>query len=108
MKIRLKGGKTIAKMSGKLMSRQMKFIAHLVRAGEDDLTKTCAIDHNGIRISAGHKRTGRPRITWYDQVMNARFSRLVSLGLLLPNWRDDMRIDEAIHMALETAANKQL
>ena len=95
-------------MSGKLVSRQIDFIAHLMRVGEDDLTKTCAIDHNGIRISAGHKRTGRPRIKWYDQVMNACFSRLVSLGLLLPNWRDDMRIDEAIHMVLEAAADKEL
>ena len=101
-RIRLKGGKTITKMSEELISRQIKFMAHLMKAGEDDLTKTCAIDQNGIRIFAGHKRTGRPRITWYDQVLNACFDRLVSLGLLLPNWRDDMRIDEAIHMVLET------
>ena len=53
-RIRLKGGRTITKMSEKLASRHIKFIAHLMRAGEDDLTKTRAIDHNGIIISAGH------------------------------------------------------
>ena len=60
-------------------------MAHLMRAGEDDLTKTCAINNNGTRISAGRKRKGRSRIKWYDQVMNACFDRLVSLGLSLPN-----------------------
>ena len=108
MRIRLKGGRTITKMSEKSVSRRIRFIAHLMRAGEDDLIKTCTIDRNVIRISAGHQRTGRPRIKWYDQVTNACFNRLVSLGLLLPNWRDDMRIDEVIHMALETAANRKL
>ena len=77
-------------MSEKLFSRHLKFMAHLMRAGEDDLTKTCAINHNGVRIFAGHKGTGRPRIKWYDQVLNACVDRLVSLGLLLPNWRDDV------------------
>ena len=108
LRIMLKGGKTITKMSKKSVSRQIMFIAHLLRAGEDDLTKTCAIDHSGIMISATHKKTGRPRIKLYDQVMNACLSRLISLDLLLPNWRDDMRIDEAIHMVLETAANKEV
>ena len=55
LRIRLKGGKTITKTSEQLVSRQTKFMAHLMRAGEDDLTKTCAVDHNRIRISAGHK-----------------------------------------------------
>ena len=64
-----------------------------MRAGEDDLTKTCAIDQNCIKVFAGHKRTGRPNIKWYEQVLNACFDRVVSLELLLPNWRDDMRID---------------
>ena len=78
LRIWLEGGKTITKMSDKLVSRQSNCIAHLMRAGEDDLTKTRAIDHNGTRMSAGHKRTGRPRTEWYDQVLNACFDRLVS------------------------------
>ena len=82
-------------MFEKLVNRQIKFMAHLLRAEEDDLTKTCTINKNGFRISAGFKRTGRPRIKWYDQVMNVCFNRLVEMGLLLPNWREDIRIDEA-------------
>ena len=51
---------------------------------------------------------GRPRIKWYDKVMNACFNRLVSLDLLLPNWREDIRIDEARQIAFQTATNREL
>ena len=61
-----------------------------------------------IICSAGFKRTGRPRIKWYDQVMNACFNRLVKMGLLLPNWREDMRVDEAKQIVLQTAADREL
>ena len=108
LRVRLKGGQTITNMSEKLISRQIKFMAHLMRAGEDDLTKTRAMNHNGIRVSAGHKRQGKPRVEWYDQVMNACFDRLIFLGLLLPNWKDEMRRDEAIPIVLEAAAEKEL
>jgi hypothetical protein len=92
-----------------MISRQIKFKAHLMRAGEDDsLTKTCAINLNGTRVTAEAKRIGRPRIKWYDQVMDACFERLVSLGVLLPDWNEDIRIDEAIHMVLEAAADREL
>ena len=83
-------------------------MAHPLRAEEENLTKTCTINHNGSRISAGFKRTGRPRIKWYDQVMNACFNRLVSMGLLLPNWREDIRIDEAKQIVFQTATNREL
>ena len=66
------------------------------------------MNHNGIRVSEGHKRQRRPRIKWYAQVMNACFDRLIFLGLLLPNWKDEMRRDEAIQIVLETAAEKEL
>ena len=105
-RIRLKEGKTITKMSEKLINRQIKFMAHLLRAEEDDITKTCTINRNGFRISAGFKRTGRPRIKWYDQVMNSCFNKLVTMGLLLPHWREDIRIDEAKHIAPQTATTK--
>ena len=83
-------------------------MAHLLRAEEDDLTKTCTIKNNGFRTSAGFKRTGRPRIKWYDQVMNACFNRLVKMGLLLPNWSEDIRVDEAKQIVLHTAADREL
>ena len=107
-RIRLKEGKTITKMSEKLINRQIKFMAHLLRAEEDDITKTCTINRNGFRISAGFKRTGRPRIKWYDQVMNSCFNRLVTMGLPLPNWRDDVRIDEAKQIVVQTATGREL
>ena len=70
-RIRLKVGKVITKMSDKLINRHIKFMAHLLRSEEIDIMKTCTVDNNGFRITAGFKRTGRPRIKWYDQVMNS-------------------------------------
>ena len=107
-RIRLKEGRTITKMSEKLINRQIKFMSHLLRAEERDITKTCTVDHNGLRISAGFKRTGRPRIKWYDQVMNSCFERLITMGLLLPSWREDIRVDEAKQIVLQTAADREL
>ena len=107
-RIRLKEGKTITKMFEKLINRRIKFMAHLSRAEEDDLIKTCTINRDGFRIPAGFKRTGRLRIKWYDQVMNACFNRLVTIGLLLPSWREDIRIDEAKQLVFQTATNRKL
>ena len=95
-------------MFEKVINRQKKFMAHLLRAKEDDLTKACTINRDGFRISASFKKTGRPRIQWYDQVMNACFNRLVSMGLLLPSWREDIRIDEAKQVVFQTATNREL
>ena len=55
-RIRLKEGKTIIKMSEKLVNIQIKFMSHLLKSEEDDITKTCTIDRNGLRISAGFKK----------------------------------------------------
>ena len=54
----LKEGKVITKMSDKLINRQIKFMAHLLRSEENDIMKTCTVDNNGFRITAGFKRTG--------------------------------------------------
>ena len=43
-RMRLKEGKTITNMCEKLVIRQVKFMAHLLRAEEGDLTKTCTIN----------------------------------------------------------------
>ena len=107
-RIRLKEGKTITKMLEKLINRQIKFMAHLRRAEENDVIKTCIVDHNGLRITAGFKRTGRPRIKWYDQVMSSCFERLITVGLLLPNWREDIRVDEAKQIVLQTTLDREL
>ena len=69
---------------------------------------TCTVDHNGLRIIAGFAGTGRPRIKWYDQVMNSCFEQLITMGLLLPNWREDIRVDEAKQIVLQTATDREL
>ena len=106
-RIRLKEGRTITKMSEKLVNRQIKFMSHLLRAEEDDITKTCTVDRNGLRFSAGFKRTCRRRIKWYGHVMDPCFDRLVTMGILLPNWREDIRVDEAKQMVLQTATDRE-
>ena len=82
-------------------------MAHLHRAEENDVIKTCTVDHNGLRITAGFKRTGRPRIKWYDQVMNSCFEQIITMGLLLPN-RRDIRDDEAKQIVPQTAIDKEI
>ena len=107
-RIRLKEGKTTTKMSVKFINRQIKLMSHLLRAEGGDITKTCIIERNGSRISAGFKRTGRPRTKWYDQVMNSCFDRLVKMGMLLPNWGEDIRVDEAKQIVMQTATDREL
>ena len=107
-RIRLKEGKVITKMSERLINRQIKFMAHLIRSEESDIMKTCTVDHNGLRMTAGFKRTGRPRIKWYDQVMNSCFDRLVKMNLLLPNWREYIRDEEAKQVVLQTAIDREI
>ena len=95
-------------MSDKLKDRQIKFMAHLIRSGEEDLTRTCAINFDGSRLNAGYKRIGRPRIKWYDQVMEFCIQKLVTLGILLPDWYDHMRHDEAILMVVTAALVREI
>ena len=38
--------------------------------------------------------------------MNACFDRLVKMGLLLPNWREDIRVDEAKQTVLSKQQRK--
>ena len=105
----MKEGKTITKMSKKFINRQKKFMAHLLRAEGDVITKACTINRNGLKISAGFRRTGKPT---YDQVGRSgdefMLQHTVTMGLLLPNWREDIRIDEAKQIVLQTATDREL
>ena len=83
-------------------------MAHLLRSAENDIMKTCTLDNNRMRVTAGFKRTGRPRIKWYDQVMSSCFDRLVKMSLLLPNWREDIREEEAKQVVLQTAIDREI
>ena len=83
-------------------------MAHMIRSEEGDLTKTCAINNDGTRLNAGYKRTGRPRIKWYDQVMDACIQKLILLGILLPDWSEHMRHEEAILMVHTAAIEREI
>ena len=83
-------------------------MAHLLRSEENDIMKTCTVDNNGFRITAGFKRTGRPRIKWYDQVMNSCFDRLVKTKYLLPSWKEYIRDDKAKQVVLQTAIDGEI
>ena len=107
-RIRLKEGKVITKMSDQLINRQIKSMAHFLRSEENDIMKTCTLDNSGLGVIAGFKRTGRPRIKWYDQVMNSCFDRLVKMSLPLPNWREYIRDEEAKQIVLQTAIDREI
>ena len=83
-------------------------MAHLLRSEENGIMKTCTMDNNGLRVTAGFKRTGRPRIKLYGQVTNSCFDRLVKMSLLLPNWRECIRDDEAKQVVLQTAIDREI
>ena len=83
-------------------------MAHLPRSEENDIMKTCTLDNNGMRIIAGFKRTGRPRIKWYDQMMSSCFDRLMKMNLLLPNRREYIRDEEAKQVVLQTAIDREI
>ena len=40
--------------------------------------------------------------------MNSCFDRLVTMGMLLPNWREDIRVDEAKQIVLQAATDREL
>ena len=107
-RVRFKEGKVITKMSDKLVNRQIKLMAHLLRSEENDIMKTCTPDNSGMRVTAGFKRTGRSIIKWYDQVMNSCLHRLVKMSLLLPNWREYIRDEEAKQVVLQTAIDREI
>jgi hypothetical protein len=102
------GSKGLKTMSERLADRQVKFMGHLIRATEGDITKTCTMMENGTRTVAGWKRVGRPRIKWYDNVMNECIKRLVEREIIAANWDQHMRLDEAIGIVVESAVERVL
>ena len=64
-----KGGVTLAKLPDKLRDRQIKFLGHIVRSDLNDPVRTSTITEDGSRAKAGFKRVGRPRLKWYDMVI---------------------------------------
>ena len=107
-RMHLAGGKTIVAMSTKLRNRQIKFLGHLIRASEEDLTRTCAFTNQGRRVRAGWKRVGRPRLKWYDTVVNMAIKLLVEKYIIPTDWENHMRRDEAINLVIQAAESREL
>ena len=105
-RIRLAGGETIVSMSTKLKNRQIKFLGHVIRTSNEDLTKTCTLTEQGNIICAGWKRVGRPRLKWYDTVMNLAIEMLRGKRIIPRDWEADMRREEVISLVIATAESR--
>ena len=107
-RIRLAGGETIVLMSTKLKDRQIKFLGHFIRASNEDLTKTCTLTEQGNRVCAGWKRVGKPRLKWYDMVLNLAIEMLQGKGIIIRGWESDMRREEVISLVIATAESRSV
>ena len=107
-RIILAGGDTIVLMSTERKDRQIKFLGHLIRASNEDLTRTCTRTEQGNRVCAGWKRVGRPRLKWYDTVMNLAIEMLQGRGVILRDWEAHMRREEVIGLVITTAESRSV
>lgn len=107
-RIRLAGGETITLMSTRLKDRQIKFLGHLIRASDEDLTKTCTLTARGNRVCAGWKRVGRPRLKWYDTVMNLAIEMLQEKGIIIGDWEAHMRREEVVSLVMTIAESRSV
>ena len=107
-RIRLAGGDTIVLMSTRLKDRHIKCLGHLIRASDGDLTKTCTLMAQGSRVCAGWKRVGRPRLKWYDTIMNLAIKMLQEKGIIIGEWEAHMRREEVISLVIATAESRSV
>ena len=107
-RIRPAGGGTIMLISTRLKDRQVKFLGHLSRASDEDLTKTCTPTARGDRVRAGWKRVGRPRLKWYDTVMNLAIEMLQEKGVIIGDWEAHMRRDEVVSLVMTIAESRSV
>ena len=88
--------------------RQITLFAHLIRANMDDGMKKIAMDEQGRRVNAGHKRPGRPRLKWYDIVRNKVIDKLQTDGILPTPWRTHMNEEELLQVIIDSANNRHI
>ena len=105
---RLAGGETITHMSTRFKDRQIKFLGHLIRASDEDLTKTCTLTARGNWVCAGWKRMGRPRLKWYDRVMNLVIEMLQEEGIIIGDWEAHMRREEVVSLVMTIAESRSV
>ena len=63
-------------MSTRFKDRQIKFLGHFIGASDEDLTKTCTVTARGDKVCAGWRRVGKPRLKWFDTVINLAIEML--------------------------------
>ena len=95
-------------MSTRLKDRQINFLGHSFRASDEDLTKTCTLPARGNRVCAGWKRVGRPRLKWYDTVMNLAIEMLQEKGITIGDWEAHMRREEVVSLVMTIAESKSV
>ena len=107
-RIRLAGGETMVLMSTRLKDRQIKFLGHLIRASDEDLTKTCTLTAQGSRVCTGWKRAGRPRLKWYDTIMNLAIEMLQERGIIIGDWEAHIRRGEVVSLVMAIAESRSV
>lgn len=95
-------------MSTRLKDRHIQFLGHLIRTSDRDLTKTCTPTGQGSRVCAGWKRVGRPRLKWYDTIMNLAIEMLQERGTIIGDWEAHMRREEVISLVTATAESRSV
>ena len=94
-------------MSDRAKDRDTKYSGHLIRAQSDDITKTCTSNEEG-KIKTGFKRVGRPRLEWYDIVMDAAVRKFYRDGVAQQSWNLYIRREEAIGVVIGSRRNNHL
>ena len=103
----LKNGKRITSIIQRVKYKQVKLFGHLIRANaETDHTKRVAIDGQGYRVRAHRRRTGRPRLKWYDMAKHAVIENLTKQNIILRNWEHHMKYDELNPIIVEAAQER--
>ena len=72
------------------------------------MTKTCTLTARGDRVCAGWKRVGRPRLKWYDTVMNLAIEMLQEKGVIIRDWEAHMRRDEVVSLVMTIAESRSV
>ena len=74
--------KELRRLSTRLIERQIALYAHIIRLEQDDPMKRISITEQGERVRADFRRSGRPRITWYDTTGGHIITKLRQEGII--------------------------
>ena len=74
--------KELRRLSTRLIERQIALYAHIIRLEEDDPMKRISITEQGERVRADIRRSGRPRIKWYDTTRGHIITKLRQEGII--------------------------